>query len=76
MAASESYAMTVGVPILPSSTSVATTVSDAASKPVKKPWLSFVNSKTMDNDNKLIVFAAGKAEAAVKYILNGKQDNN
>lgn len=32
--------------------------------------------KALSNDNKLIVFAAGKAEAAVKYILNGKQDNN
>ena len=32
--------------------------------------------KALSNDNKLIVVAAGKAEAAVKYILNGKQDNN
>lgn len=32
--------------------------------------------KALSNDNKLIVLAAGKAEAAVKYILNGKQDNN
>jgi antirestriction protein ArdC len=29
--------------------------------------------KALSNDNKLIVIAAGKAEAAVKYILNGKQ---
>lgn len=32
--------------------------------------------KALSNDNKLIVVAAGKAEAAVKYILNGRQDNN
>ncbi len=32
--------------------------------------------KALSNDNKLIVLAAGKAEAAVKYILNGKQDND
>ena len=32
--------------------------------------------KALSNDNKLIVLAAGKAEAAVKYILNGTQDNN
>lgn len=32
--------------------------------------------KALSNDNKLIILAAGKAEAAVKYILNGKQDNN
>ena len=32
--------------------------------------------KALSNNNKLIVLAAGKAEAAVKYILDGKQDNN
>ena len=31
--------------------------------------------KALKDDAKLIVLAAGKAEAAVKYILNGKQDN-
>ena len=31
--------------------------------------------KALKNDNKLIVLAAGKAEAAVNYILNGKQSN-
>lgn len=29
--------------------------------------------KALSNDNKLIILAAGKAEAAVNYILNGKQ---
>lgn len=31
--------------------------------------------KALKNDNKLIVSAAGKAEAAVKYILNGKEND-
>jgi antirestriction protein ArdC len=31
--------------------------------------------KALSNDNKLIVLAAGKAEAAVNYILNGKKSN-
>lgn len=33
-------------------------------------WLN-----ALSNDNKLIVLAASKAEAAVKYILNGKENN-
>ena len=31
--------------------------------------------KALKNDNKLIVVAAGKSEAAVNYIINGKQSN-